>query len=232
MFDDNELNLDSLDAAANGFILTGRNAVYAGENATLLSNYISTITDFASSSTEIGSNDPLSCDTVSSLFGNTTSLSGNRISPCVIAEIPLNSFNSDGSFSSTAFDQGPLTDQAECAALNAECPAAINKTISNLNDENVGVLYSIWLPVDKIGNNDYEFHFSNPGFPGGSFFRSGDAVISSHEVSFNGTIYRCFTSSASLTPGSGQTNDGNGWSVHNGQLSGSNKVITFHSEIV
>ena len=62
-FDDVDgLNLDSLDITApNGQVISGRNVFYAADNATSLSDYISTITDFASGSTEIGSNDSLEC---------------------------------------------------------------------------------------------------------------------------------------------------------------------------
>ena len=233
LFDDNELNLDTLDKTVgnnNTEIISGRNLKYAGQDAASLADYITKFTDFASSSTEIGSNDPLSCDSTFSGFGTTTSIGGNKVSPCVIATIPLANFSADGSFSSITFDQGPLTNQSECAALNSFCPAASSafKKISNISDDFAGVLYSIWLPIDQVSNKDYTFKFKNSGFSGGEITRDADGVLHAKQVSFNGTIYRCFSSDVSLTSTSSSA-DSNGWSINNGQLDNTNKVITFSS---
>jgi hypothetical protein len=233
LFDDGELDLDTLDKTVgnnNTEIISGRNLKYAGQDAASLADYITKFTDFASSSTEIGSNDPLSCDTISSAFGSTTSISGNRVSPCVIATIPLANFSADGSFSSITFDQGPLTNASECTALDTVCSAANSafKKISNISNDFAGVLYSIWLPIDQVSNKDYTFKFENSGFGGGEITRDADGVLHAKQVSFNNTIYRCFSSDVSLTSTSSSA-DSNGWSINNGQLDNTNKVITFSS---
>ena len=99
----------------------------------------------------------------------------------------------------------------------------------------VAVLYSIWLPVDQTGSNEYTFKIRNAksDFGGATDTRelAADSTVFSHEVSFNGTIYRCYTATGSISSmvTSAGSSDTNPWSVTDPEVDSSDKTLYFSS---
>ena len=244
LFNDANLDLNSLSIDAGNTestILSGRNLKYAGNSAADLADYITKFTAFANSSTVIGSNDPLGCNT-----SNLGDFVGNKHSPCLVTEIPLASFNADGSFNEITFNQGIIVNSdasrdtcqyLEDFATNNSCTAkSSRKRISNIpnSDTKVAVLYSIWLPVDQVSSNEYSFNIRNANT---SFGTSGTKTIDATpsiynlDVSFNGTTYKCYTATSAISNAGSSVDDSNDWSVTDAELDASDKVLHFSSTL-
>lgn len=244
LFNDANLDLNSLSIDAGNTestILSGRTLKYAGNSAADLADYITKFTAFANSSTVIGSNDPLGCNLTG--FGD---FQGNKHSPCLVTEIPLGSFNADGSFNEVTFNQGIIVNSAASkdacdflenfATANACTALPSKKIISNIPNSStkVAVLYSIWLPVDQVSSNEYSFNIRNANT---SFGTSGTKTIDATpsiynlDVSFNGTTYKCYTATSAISNAGSSVDDSNDWSVTDAELDASDKVLHFSSTL-
>ena len=219
--------------------MAGRNLKYSAGSAADLADYITKFTAFSSNSTVIGSNNELGCNT--NAFGDFV---GNKYSPCLVTEI--DSFNPDGSFNEFDFNQGIIVHSAssrdtcpylEDFSTTNSCNAkASKKKISNIpdSDTKVSVLYSIWLPVDKVGSNEYSFNIRNTNV---SFGTNGtktidaDPSVYSFDVPFNGTIYRCYTATSVISNRTSGNDDSNDWSITDPELDASDKVLYFSSTL-
>ena len=214
----------------------------------------------------LGSNDPIVCEVENIGSKVRHHFTGNKVSPCVITEIPLNQFNSDGSFNEVSYNQGIiLEDHSTCdkcpilETAKDACEAAFDSSaydgksfqmlssrqrVSKLDDVHLGsstgesnlrvaVLYSIWLPVDQTGSNEYTFKIRNAksDFGGTSDTRelTADSTVFGHDVSFNGTIYRCYTATGSISSTVSASDDTNPWSVTDPEVDSSDKTLYFSS---
>ena len=97
----------------------------------------------------------------------------------------------------------------------------------------VAVLYSIWLPVDQTEGSEYTFKIRNAksDFGGTTDTRelTADSTVFSHEVSFNGTTYKCYTATGSISSSISSTDDTNPWSVSEPEVDPSDKTLYFSS---